>query len=121
MSEARDHELEIERLDRESPGWDARSKIATARHALEHGVSREVLLSIYGEEIVAKADPSCRREGCGHLLSRHTERSVVVGDAERTACSVDGCDVCSRFIDEHATKCPRCGDWDGQQCICYAR
>lgn len=119
-SEAEDHRRELERLDREQPGWDTASRIATAKHALEQGVPRDVVLSVYGEEILRKADPACRREGCGHPLSKHSEKSVVVGEGD-AACSVEECDACcSRFIGEDASRCTRCGDWD-PQCICYAR
>lgn len=65
-------------------------------------------------------DPSCRREECGHPRRGHTKRSVVVGEADHTACSVEECD-CSQSVDEHRSRCERCGSWDGGLCVCYAR
>lgn len=62
----------------------------------------------------------CRREDCGHQRSLHTEMSVVVGEDDHMACSVEDCD-CSQFIGEGRNQCERCGSWDGGLCICYAR
>lgn len=50
--------LHIERLDREQPGWDNKSRIATCRYMLDKGTDRELLVSCYGRDIVEAAEQS---------------------------------------------------------------
>jgi hypothetical protein len=47
---------EIERLDREDRDWDRDGRIAAASAALESGMRRDLLVRIYGEEIVREAE-----------------------------------------------------------------
>lgn len=56
MSEADDHMLEIERLDREKPGWDHNGRVAGAHVGLKNKIPRDLLVHVYGEEIVREAE-----------------------------------------------------------------
>jgi hypothetical protein len=62
ISEERDLHDDMERLDREQPGWDRDGRIAGAQAALQRGMDREVVLSVYGEEILQEAE----RRNAGH-------------------------------------------------------
>lgn len=56
ISEEEDLMLDIEKLDREQPGWDNPSRIATVKYMLAKGTDRELLVSCYGNEIVEAAE-----------------------------------------------------------------
>jgi len=48
---------EMADLDREQPGWDRESRVATARHFLkETNIPKDVLTVIYGEDIMKEIE-----------------------------------------------------------------
>lgn len=55
VSEEQAHALEIERLDREEPGWDRDARLARCQYGLAAGTPRGDLVRIYGEELVREA------------------------------------------------------------------
>ena len=46
---------EIEKMDREEPGWDRSGRLAAARALLHSGYDPKGLEEIYGPEIVSRA------------------------------------------------------------------
>jgi len=54
-TEEGDLQADLARLDRERPDWDSEARLATAIHLLEH-MPRDVLVSVYGVEVVCKAE-----------------------------------------------------------------
>ena len=49
-------EQELDELDKNYPGWDKEVIIADVLNFLKLGVEREILVCVYGEEIVKKAE-----------------------------------------------------------------
>jgi len=47
---------ELDRLDRENPGWDHAVRLAAARRLLESGMSREIVACGYGEDMVREIE-----------------------------------------------------------------
>lgn len=56
LSEGDAHAADLERLDEEQPGWDRDARLASAQSALKRGMTREVIVSIYGEEMSQEAE-----------------------------------------------------------------
>lgn len=54
--ESADHLRETIRLDLENPGWDLKGRIAAAGLLLSKGVSRELVRSVYGDEVVSMVE-----------------------------------------------------------------
>jgi hypothetical protein len=45
-----------ERLDKENFDWDRKARIASATSAFEMNVSRDLIIKIYGEDIITEAE-----------------------------------------------------------------
>ncbi len=57
---------DMERLDREVPGWDreGEARLIGAQRALEIGLSRATCLTIYGAELVQEAERYIKEGRC---------------------------------------------------------
>ena len=55
VSEEEDLAAELERLDRETPGWDRDARLAGAESALRRGMSQKTVAAVYGDELAAEA------------------------------------------------------------------
>lgn len=56
LSEGEALAADLERLDKEDPDWDRDARLASAQAALKRGMTREVIASIYGEELTQEAE-----------------------------------------------------------------
>ena len=74
---------DIERLDREEPGWDRRAKVAEAEAVSGAGMSFNVIAAIYGEDVArevsmkVKLKKDVRSDFLGITFPAGTEAVVV--------------------------------------------
>ena len=47
---------EMSSLDAQAPGWDEATRLAGARNAVRIGLPRDIVVSIYGEELTRRAE-----------------------------------------------------------------
>lgn len=56
VSEEQDLADDLDRLDREQPGWDYAGRVAACTAALRDGLPKDIISQIYGSDVVREAE-----------------------------------------------------------------